>query len=255
MRLNLKQNAKKLIVIAVFLPNLAMSSGIPTVDIAAIAQSILSYTSQLSEFAEQATRWRDTVAHYKSQLQSYADQLNATSGIKSSIVALKDLKHIYSNLGRAYSNMQDFKNSVLSDPMSFVKGELKETYAKYTIYDRCDNIEDADEKAMCLVDFTITAFESKSLDDTIGDLEEVNKAIADLDQKLRNSKDIKESQDIHNAISSEALKLQMIQTKIDIENKQYEKQKAINEERKKQLVSQRVNNLNYDTMSALGLKQ
>lgn len=245
---------RKIILAILLMPNLIFGAGIPTIDVAAIAQSVLNYTATLSEFAKTATRWQETISHYKSQLQSYEKQLNATKGIKNSISTLRDLKSIYSNFGRAYSNIRDFKNQVLSDPMSFVKNELKDTYAKYTLYDRCDNIEDVEEKAMCLVDFTITAFESQSIDETMGDLEKLNQSIAELDQKLRNSDDIKESQDIHNAIASEALKLQMMQTKLDIENRQYEKQKALNEERKKQLFSKSVNNFNYDTMSALGLK-
>lgn len=233
----MRNSFKKFIAICLILPSLALSSGIPTVDVAAASQNALSYASQLAEYAKVASRWKEEISHYKKQLQSYADQLNATTGVKDSIKTLRDLKQIYNDFGRAYVNMQDFKNSVLNDPMKFIENELKDAYAKYTLYDRCGNIEDKESKSMCLVDFTITAFEEKSLDESIGQLDQINKSIADLDQKLRNSTDIKESQDIHNAISSEALKLQMIQAKLDIEAKQYEKQRIINEERKKQLLA------------------
>lgn len=233
----MRSNFKKFVGVCLLLPSLAFSTGIPTVDVAAIAQNVLSYVGQIGEYAKEASRWQERIAHFKKQLQSYSDQLNATTGVKNSIATLRDLKQIYSDFGRAYANITDFKNNVLSDPMGFVKGELKDAYAKYTLYDRCDSIKDKESKAMCLVDFTLTAFEEKSLDEAMGQLDLLNQSIADLDQKLRNSSDIKESQDIHNAISSEALKLQMIQTKLDIEAKQYEKQRQINEERKKQLLA------------------
>lgn len=78
----MKNRLKIFIVSLLLLPSLALSSGIPTVDVAAIAQNVLSYVGQLGEYAEEATRWQERIAHFKKQIQAYSDQLNATTGVK-----------------------------------------------------------------------------------------------------------------------------------------------------------------------------
>lgn len=161
------------------------------------------------------------------QLQAYADQLQSQTGIRDAVSTLKDFKQIYSDFGRAFQNIQDFNEQVLQDPESFIKDKIGDAYKKYTLFDRCAEIEDTERKANCMVDMvTYVAQEHQTT------LSKINETIAELDIKLRNSKDIKESQDIANTLASEGLKIQMIQASIEADNKIYEAKRREKEERK-----------------------
>ncbi|NDJ28073.1 type IV secretion system protein [Campylobacter sp. MIT 12-8780] len=246
---------KKIVILISFflVSNQALAAGIPVIDAAANTQMQVQNAKQIAEWVKEATRWADTITHYKKQLQAYSDELNSLTGVKSSISSLRDLKQIYSDFGRAYTNIQDFNNKVLSDPMSFIKGELKDAYKKYTLFDRCENISNQEQKSLCMVDMLTYVAQEQNLDQSQKQLNTINQNLADLDQKLRKTQDIKEAQDIANAIASEGLKIQMIQSNINLQNAQYEKQRAIREEQAQQLFSKRASNTSYDTIQALGL--
>ena len=96
-----------------------------------------------------------------------------------------------------------------------------------------------------MVDMITYVAQEQSIQNHQKNLNEVSKTIAELDTKLRNSKDIKESQDIANALASESLKIQMIQTSIEADNKIFELKRREKEEQLEQMHSQRINNFEY----------
>lgn len=236
----------KRILLAIFLSNsMIFSSGIPVVDTAANQQMATQNAKQIAEWTKEASRWQETVAHYQKQLQAYADQLLSQTGIKDSISTLGDFRQIYNDFGRAYENIQDFNNKVLEDPQSFITDKIGETYKKYTLFDRCEKIESTQIKTACMVDMITYVAQEQSIQNHQKNLNEVSKTIAELDTKLRNSKDIKESQDIANALASESLKIQMIQASIEADNKIFELKRREKEEQLEQMLSQRINNFEY----------
>ena len=96
-----------------------------------------------------------------------------------------------------------------------------------------------------MVDMITYVAQEQSIQNHQKNLNEVSKTIAELDTKLRNSKDIKESQDIANALASESLKIQMIQASIEADNKIFELKRREKEEQLEQMHSQRINNFEY----------
>lgn len=238
---------KKVLLIGL-LTNSLFAAGIPVVDVDANTQMATQNAKQVAEWAKEATRWQETVAHYQKQLQAYADQLQSQTGIRDAVSTLKDFKQIYSDFGRAFQNIQDFNNQVLQDPEAFIKDKIGEAYKKYTLFDRCANIEDIERKANCMIDMVTYVAQEQSIQEHQTTLSKINETIAELDIKLRNSKDIKESQDIANALASEGLKIQMIQASIEADNKIYEAKRREREERARQLFFQENENKNYTSM-------
>ena len=95
---NYIQKFKKYIsIFSLILPSLALSAGIPVVDITANEQIATQNAKQIAEWAKEATRWTDTVTDF----------------------------------GRAYENIQDFNDKVLSDPEAFIKDKISQTFSKY----------------------------------------------------------------------------------------------------------------------------
>lgn len=232
--LKMKQ-VKKILLMSLLANSLVFATGIPVVDGAAISDRAMQRAEQAATWAKEATRWQETVAHYQKQLQAYSDQLQSQTGIKDSVSALKSFKQIYSDFGRAFKNIQDFNDVVLKNPESFLTGKIGDTYKKYTLFDRCATMQDAQTKSLCMVDMLTYVAEEQSIQDHQANLSQINDTITQLDTKLRNSKDIKESQDIANALASEGLKIQMIQASIEADNKLYDAKRREKEEQEEQL--------------------
>jgi len=239
---------KKLVLSSVMAFTLAnfVFAGIPVVDAAANQQMAMQNAKQIAEWAKEATRWMDTVSHYQKQLQAYADELQAKTGIKDSISTLKDFKQIYADFGRAYENIQDFKDKVLSDPEGFIKGKIGETYSKYMIFDRCQYISDTHRKNICLTEMLTAAAEIQSTEEKSEQLSNISKVIQEIDEKIKKSKDIKESQDLANALNLQVAKVQLIQTSLQNEHYRYEAERRARKDQARQKVEQDLNNWTSD---------
>ncbi|EPO7271049.1 type IV secretion system protein [Campylobacter upsaliensis] len=212
-------------------------AGIPVVDTTANQQMSMQNAKQVAEWAKEASRWSETVAHYQKQLQAYAEELKAKTGIKDSLSTLKDFSQIYADFGRAYENIQDFNEKVLSDPDGFIKDKLKNTYSKYMIFDRCEFIQDTNRRNICLSQMLTTAAEIQSTQEKSKQLNGIAKVIQEIDAKMKQSKDIKESQDLANALSVQTAKLQVINANLQNEHYRYEAERRAKEEQINQMIS------------------
>ena len=85
---------KKYLISAVLSTQLLFSSGIPTVDVLAIAQSLGQNIKEIAEWAEYAERWSETASHYSNQLTAYEKELVSKTGIRDSVQFMKDLDRL-----------------------------------------------------------------------------------------------------------------------------------------------------------------
>ena len=85
---------KKYLLSAVLSTQLLFSSGKPTVDVLAIAQTLAQNIKEIAEWKETAERWSDTASHYSSQLTAYENELMSKTGIRDSVGFVKDLNRL-----------------------------------------------------------------------------------------------------------------------------------------------------------------
>jgi len=194
--------------------NMANALGIPTIDVGSIQQSVLSYTADTAEYAKQATRWTQTVAHYKEQVSAYKNELLTKTGVRDLGSAFKDLHQIYRDSKSTYDNIDSFREKVLHDPMGFVNGELKQYYNKYMIFERCNYITNERNKKLCLAESIAGIAEIASLDIAQANAKKTEDNLKKLTDKVQNSKDIKESQDLANTINLQLAALQLENNKL-----------------------------------------
>ena len=241
------KNIKKSLLAFSLLVTFSNSAGIPVIDAVSNATMISQNVKQAAEWLKEASRWAETVAHHSKQLEFYKDELNSLTGVKSSVSSLNDLRQIYSDYGRAYSSMKDFNDNLLSNPESFID-KLGDSYKKYTIFDNCALIQDEQRKKFCMIDMLTYAKQEQDINEAQEQFSQISRNLNDLETRLRQSKDIKESQDIANAISAEGTKIQLIYSNIQFQNTQYERQRRIKEEQRFQQTIKDLNT-NYDTAS------
>ena len=213
---------KKYLISAVLSTQLLFSSGIPTVDVLAIAQSLAQNIKEIAEWKETAERWSDTASHYSSQLTAYENELMSKTGIRDSVGFVKDLNRLQ-QYAKVYGDDYLDLAKAMANPSSQIGNLARSLYQKYNVFDECENQKYKSwEKEACKnklqrqVQQIATVQESSKL---------VNKSsenLEDLSKKISNTKDIKESQDIANAINMELANLQVVSMKMDMLSKQEE---------------------------------
>ena len=155
---NYIQKFKKYIsIFSLILPSLALSAGIPVVDITANEQIATQNAKQIAEWAKEATRWTDTVTDF----------------------------------GRAYENIQDFNDKVLSDPEAFIKDKISQTFSKYMIFDKCQPITDKVKKGICLNEMLTAAAEIQRTQDKSNQLNDISKVIQENKNEVKTLKKVK----------------------------------------------------------------
>lgn len=224
---------KKILFSSLVIANLLFASGIPVVDSANLAQTATQNLKQIAEWAKEANRWVETTTHYSAQLNAYAKQLASQTGVRDVTSFLKDVKSVYdqaNKLGTTFEELQDFSKDIDKNKLS---AQLKGLMKKFFEYDYCENIVDQSNKRLCnnkrigqVQDVAYYQNEQEAMS-------VYAKNINNLAKKLKNSKDIKESSDLNNAIQTQVALMQAEKIKIDL----YAKQRQIN----KEIADERIN--------------
>ena len=224
-------NTNILILTSLLLPNLSFSAGIPVVDATANQQMATQNAKQIAEWTKEASRWTETISHYQKQIQAYKDELLSKIGVRDSVSFIKDIKQIYSDFAEAGKNIQSFYNDVLRDPQDFLSDKGLEILGKYTSFDRCNfDFLSQSEKNICKMNLITYAAQVETYNQASKQMDTITETILKLQEKLTQSKDIKESTDVGNAIQLEVAKIQMVKNQVDLANSSYENQRRIQQD-------------------------
>ena len=222
----------KKIVASVYLSTSIAFAGIPVIDAGSIAQDAMQNGLEIAEWAEQAMRWAEEVEHYKSQLEAYEDELETVTEIRLSVQFMKDLKEF-----------KKFQNSMSGTHLGLEDGLVSgasSLYEKYNLFDSCnEDYYSDDQKRICRNKVVRKVNEISAYQDYKDSLDEIADEMAELADKLANSEDIKESQDIGNAIQLVVAKLDHKKTQVELMNAQNERLDKIEKEQKNQLFLQK----------------
>ena len=191
------------------------------------------------EYAEQAKRWSDEILHYKSQIEAYEKELLAATEIRDSVQFMKDIQE-FNDFTKNYSlDFLDLKDDILGNPKSIVGQHAKQLFDKYQVFDDCkyDYLSDKEQK-ICENRMIRNVQEVATYQAYKDNLTSVSTKLGDLSQKLANSVDIKESQDIQNAIQMELAQLQVAKAQVELMDTQNKSLENIEKRQKQQLYKQ-----------------
>ena len=224
---------KKYLISAVLSTQLLFSSGIPTVDVLAIAQSLGQNIKEIAEWAEYAERWSETASHYSNQLTAYEKELVSKTGIRDSVQFMKDLdglKKYSESYGDDYLDLA----KAMANPKSRVGNQARNLFEKYNVFDRCENQIYKDwEKENCKMKLQREVTQIATVQESNMMVAKTAENLEALTKKAANTQDIKDSQDIANAINIEMAQLQVVSMKMDMLEKQNVAQEKAEEEQKK----------------------
>ena len=224
---------KKYLISAVLSTQLLFSSGIPTVDVLAIAQSLGQNIKEIAEWAEYAERWSETASHYSNQLTAYEKELVSKTGIRDSVQFMKDLDRL-KKYSESYGDDYLDLAKAMANPKSRVGNQARNLFEKYNVFDRCENQIYKDwEKENCKMKLQREVTQIATVQETKKMVDTSAENLEKLSKRVSSSQDIKDSQDIANAINMEMAQMQIIQMKIDMMEKNNQAMARAEEEQKK----------------------
>lgn len=165
------------------------ASGIPTVDVAAIAQSIMEYKQMLEDYAMQIQQYENMVTQLQQQVRM----------VEMQTTNLKNLGSFrWENLGSILSQQRMIMNRVegISYDLGNVSDRFEKTYKDFNGYeDDFSNAKDEKQRNKLYSDRykEITATNQNTLNGTLQKLENSYKQIDKEDQTLNNLKSRSES--------------------------------------------------------------
>ena len=216
---------KKLSLVAVLSLPVLVQAGIPVVDPAAAGQRQMSMLQTVQQWAKEAKQWTDTVSHYKNELKAYADQLASQAhslygeinGLKSEFTPVIDL---------------------VSGGKNALSANAKSLFEKYNLFDRCKNLRQG-EITSCEANIVSTVESMSFLDSFESNVNSKLKTIDKLAKRMTKSEDVKESQDLKNAMDVQLAALQSQKVQLDLFNARQTEYRRLMNEQQKQLASQR----------------
>ena len=225
---------KKYLISAVLSTQLLFSSGIPTVDVLAIAQSLGQNIKEIAEWAEYAERWSETASHYSNQLTAYEKELVSKTGIRDSVQFMKDLDRL-KKYSESYGDDYLDLAKAMANPKSRVGNQARNLFEKYNVFDRCENQIYKDwEKENCKMKLQREVTQIATVQESNIMVAKTAENLEALTKKAANTQDIKDSQDIANAINIEMAQLQVVSMKMDMLEKQNVAQEKVKKNRKKE---------------------
>ena len=209
-------------------------AGIPVIDSAALSQDITQNIKTIEEWAREAERWGETASHYTNQLKAYEHNLLSRTGISDSVQFMKDLNRL-NNYAKSYGDDYLDLAKAFANPSTVIGNQSRKLFDKYNVFDRCENdIYKAWEKEACENKLKRDVTEIATIEESKNKTDEIFKNLDDLSKKLSNTEDIKESQDVQNAINVELAQLQIINMRLEMLDKQNQAQAKIEDEQKLQ---------------------
>ena len=228
----LREKMKKYLLSAVLSTQLLFSSGIPTVDVLAIAQTLAQNIKEIAEWKETAERWSDTASHYSSQLTAYENELMSKTGIRDSVGFVKDLNRLQ-QYAKVYGDDYLDLAKAMANPSSNIGNLSRSLFQKYNVFDRCENQIYKDwEKENCKMKLQREVTQIATVQETKKMVDTSAENLEKLSKRVSSSQDIKDSQDIANAINMEMAQMQIIQMKIDMMEKNNQAMARAEEEQK-----------------------
>lgn len=239
---------KKIVMLIALYSSSVFAGGIPTIDVASIAQLQL-------EAAEQAKRWTETVKQYKDQLETQRDTLAAQTGIRD-IADLITESSSYFNDAKELQNWINNPKKILELGFDSLNGDLKKMYKSYGLDNLCSSEQNLmnsfveKQRKTCEGQIVLMTLRQQQANNNLKAIDERVEKINKIAKKMAQSKDQKESQDLNNAMSTQLALLQADKLKMDIQVQQQQQQRELIEMqqeniRREKVMSNKVSNAHW----------
>lgn len=232
------KKSKIMLVSLLLFSSQAFASGIPTVDTAAIA-------NQIQTWKIEADRWLKTVDEYKKSYQAQLDQIATQTGARDIVGFMNEAKTQYDQVKDLQQWIEN-PQMLLDHGKNALTSELRAIYDKYGMTSLCDSQTNEQSKRLCEGEIILTATKEQQ---NKRDLERVNDRVSSINKiadRMSKATDVKEAQDLSNAMQTQMALLQTDNIQRDIQAKQQDQQERLIEQQKWNKLNESVNSVRFN---------
>lgn len=168
---------------------------------------------QIVQNAEQVLQTAEMIKHTENLIK----QVKAQTGIRDILAFREEMINLHKILKEYSVDFMDLTNDIVDHPRSQLGLYAKRLFERYNLFDDCnyDYMSD-DEKRICKSEMVRNVQEIATYQYTTQRIKDIAANIKKLVQKRNASKDIKNSQDIANAIQGQIAQLELIKIQIEM---------------------------------------
>lgn len=202
---------KSLVLVACLFTSFFSQAGIPV----AVDADPMRDVQWAQDWGQKIKEWTDTAQHYKNQIQAYEDQLATATGIREIGAFTNELKNLQSELTNIYKQGDSFVGNFSKNPTGMLSQEAESLFNKYGAFNMCKTgVQSTDN--LCKAKVISNAANIEQGTEINKELAQSMNQIQRLSSRIENSKDIKESQDLANALQAQSLKMQAVKMQYDV---------------------------------------
>lgn len=192
----------------------AHAGGIPTVDSAAIG-------NQIKTWGIEAQRWTKQLNQYKQDFENQKNQLLQQTGILQGMTGVRDMAGFMNEVKSTLKDVADLDkwlgdtNSILKHGKDILSDNLKKAFDEYGATNLCKNSNSFIQKK-CEGEIIVEVLKKEKIDQNARKLEKRISTIENIAGKMKNAKDMKEAQDLSNAMQTQMALLQSDKIAMDL---------------------------------------
>lgn len=202
------------------------AGGIPVIDGAQIG-------NQIQTWIVEAQRWQKEIAQYKQDFENQQNQLLQQTGILQGMTGIRDMAGFLNEIKDTLKDVKDIdkwlgdSDQILKYGKDILADNLKKAFDEYGATDLCKNNNSLVQKN-CEGEIIIEVLKKQKIEDNAEKLKNRISTIESIANKMKGAKDMKEAQDLSNAMQTQMALLQTDKIAMDLalSTEQYNKVQA-----------------------------
>lgn len=243
----MKFTTLKTTVIAVMLGlgvSTANAGGIPVIDGAQIGNQIQTWVVEAQRWQQQIQQYKQDFENQKNQLLTQGQQLASMTGVRDIVGFMNEAKSVLEDV-KNLSKWLGNTDSILKNGKEILGADLRKIFDSYGLTNLCNNSNLVQQKS-CEGEIIIDVLKQEQ---NRRDLEKVNKRIDTIQgiaKRMEKAKDVKEAQDLSNAMQTQIALLNTDKIALDIARSNEELAKSKAEKQKQDEVKRINSNFKYE---------
>ena len=214
----------------------AHAGGIPVIDGAQIG-------NQIKTWGIEAQRWTKQLNQYKQDFENQKNQLLQQTGILQGMTGVRDMAGFMNEVKSTLKDVKDLDkwlgntDSILKHGKDILSNNLRKAFDEYGATNLCKNANLTIQKK-CEGEIIVEVLKKEKIDQNAKKLEKRISTIDGIAKKMKSAKDMKEAQDLGNAMQTQMALLQSDKIAMDLalSTEQYNRTQAENQQKEERRI-------------------
>jgi len=180
----------------------------------------------------------------KDQIDIAKDKLATVTGVRDIISFQQEMGQLMEFMDNYSLDFMDLTNDIIDNPKSQIGQYAKRLFDQYNLFDDCNyDYMNQDQKRICKSGMVRNVQEIATYQHTTQKLKKIMENLKSLSDKRAQSKDVKQSADVANAMQMQLAQLEIIKTQVEMMEAQNRSKERVDHRQSEQIYKSKQNKL------------